>query len=64
MVERAEKPPSNREASDCATAWFAVLERAREDNDFERAAEAVRQLRRLGVAVKFEHRKAKAVHHD
>jgi predicted signal transduction protein with EAL and GGDEF domain len=39
---------------DCPTAWFAVLERARLDDDFERASEAVRQLRRLGVRVKFD----------
>ena len=38
---------------DCATVWFARLERAKSLNDFERAAEAVRQLRRLGVDVKF-----------
>lgn len=38
---------------DCATVWFARLERAKSLNDFERAAEAVRQLRRLGVNVKF-----------
>ena len=38
---------------DCATVWFARLERAKSQNDFERAAEAVRQLRRLGVDVRF-----------
>jgi hypothetical protein len=38
---------------ECATAWFAVLERAKLDCDFERAAEAVRELRRLGVQVRF-----------
>ena len=43
---------------DCATAWFAVLERARLDNHFERAAEAVRELRRLGVQVKFDRKRA------
>jgi hypothetical protein len=35
-------------------AWFAVLDRARERGDFERAAEAVRELRRLGVFVTYE----------
>lgn len=38
---------------DCATVWFARLERAKQDNDFELAAEAIRQLRRLGVEVQF-----------
>ena len=38
---------------DCATVWFARLERAMDDHDFERAAQAVRELRRLGVDVKF-----------
>jgi hypothetical protein len=36
------------------TYWFAVLEIAREQGDFERAAEAKRQLRRLGVYVSYE----------
>jgi len=35
-------------------AWFLVLERARLDNDFERAAEAQRELRRLGVKIEFD----------
>ena len=38
---------------DCATVWFARLERAKNDHDFERAAVAVRELRRLGFGVKF-----------
>lgn len=38
---------------DCATAWFAVLERAFIDRDTERIIEAQRHLNRLGVAVKF-----------
>jgi hypothetical protein len=36
------------------TYWFAVLEIARERGHFERAAEAKRQLRRLGVYVSYE----------
>lgn len=40
-------------AANTATAWFAVLECARNANDFERAATAVRELRRLGVEVRF-----------
>jgi hypothetical protein len=35
------------------TYWFAVLEIARERGDFELAAEAQRQLGRLGVHVRY-----------
>lgn len=34
-------------------AWFCELETARKKSDFERAAEAVRELKRLGVTIKF-----------
>jgi hypothetical protein len=40
-------------AAESPTAWFAVLERARLTGDYERAAEAVRNLKRLGVQVQF-----------
>jgi hypothetical protein len=36
------------------TYWFAVLEIAREQFDFEKAAEAKRELSRLGVQVSYE----------
>lgn len=45
--------PKQAAPEDCATVWFARLERAKDDHDFEGAAEAVRQLKRLGVDVKF-----------
>lgn len=35
------------------TYWFAVLEIAREQSDYESAAEAQRQLSRLGVRVAY-----------
>lgn len=38
---------------DCAAVWFAILERAKNRNDFELAAKAERELRRLGVDVRF-----------
>lgn len=41
------------EAIDSPTAWFCALEAAKNRNDFAAAAEAVRQLRRLGVEVRF-----------
>jgi hypothetical protein len=47
---RKPKPDDHREMP---FYWFAVLETARERNDFEQAAEAVRQLRRLGVTVRY-----------
>ena len=48
------KEKTKADAIDSPTAWFAVLEAARLRNDFERAAEANRQLRRLGVKVQFD----------
>ena len=36
------------------TYWFAILEIAREKGDFEQAAEAQRQLKRLGVHVRYK----------
>jgi hypothetical protein len=39
---------------DQPTYWFAVLEIARERDDFEQAAEAKRNLERLGVHVSYE----------
>jgi hypothetical protein len=38
---------------DCATAWFSVLERARATGDRQLAAEAIDNLRRLGVVIQF-----------
>jgi len=34
-------------------AWFFILERARECGDFERAANAQKELRRLGIEVRY-----------
>lgn len=53
MHQNKSTPIRSREPEDCPAAWFAVLEHAREHNDFERAAQAVRELRRLGVDVKY-----------
>jgi hypothetical protein len=39
---------------DQPTYWFAVLEIARERSDFAQAAEAQRQLNRLGVRVHYQ----------
>lgn len=58
------KIQTEKRPEDCPTAWFAVLERARLDEDHERAAEAIRQLRRLGVHVRFERTKKPGVGDD
>jgi hypothetical protein len=33
--------------------WFALLDSAIESGDFEQAAEAVKQLKRLGISVRY-----------
>jgi hypothetical protein len=43
----------HHDANESPTYWFAVLEIARERGDFEQAAEAKRQLERLGVRVSY-----------
>ncbi len=42
---------------DSPAGWFVVLERARETNEYEAAGRALRELRRLGVIVKYRPRK-------
>jgi hypothetical protein len=42
----------------CATAWFAVLERARIEGDRQRESQAIRELRRLGIRVEFDRQEA------
>ena len=50
-----KKPTTHddHEYRDSPVAWFAMLERAIRDGDYERAAVAQRELKRLGVKVKF-----------
>jgi len=45
--------PDKKPTSECATVWFAVLERAKNRHDFHLAARAERELKRLGVDVRF-----------
>ena len=47
MAETKTQPQLSADA----VAWFAVLENARCHADFERAAQAKRELERLGVKV-------------
>ena len=55
---QTEASDRGQDATDSPVAWFATLERARRDNDFELAARAMRELRRLGVVVKYHRRRA------
>jgi hypothetical protein len=50
---------SSEQALDWPTYWFAALERAVEASDFQAAAEAQKQLERLGVKVQFVSRPRK-----
>lgn len=54
MKNTSPKPAQGRQEKTIqATAWFSVLMHARLKNHFPEAAEALAELRRLGVAVKF-----------
>jgi len=55
MAMKPDSEQARREAENSPVAWFVVLERAREQGDFERAAKAQRELRRLGVIVRLSH---------
>ena len=54
MPKPVKEQNPGREPVDSPVAWFTVLEHARLVNDFELAAKAQRELRRLGVLVKFQ----------
>ncbi len=63
MQESDKYEKARREAAESPTAWFAVLDCARNKQDFELAAKAVRELKRLGVTVRF-HRRQKGANND
>jgi hypothetical protein len=46
--------PDSDAVKDSPVYWFAVMEGAKERYDFALAQEALGQLRRLGVVVRFE----------
>ena len=48
-----DKSISNNKYADSPVAWFVVLERARQDSNFQLAAKATQELGRLGVIVKY-----------
>jgi hypothetical protein len=51
---RRFKIMADTDTRQCATIWFAILERARNLGDEERAQAAAAKLRELGVEVRFE----------
>lgn len=60
-MPRLFPPRTDPPVTDVPIYWFAKLERALDDGDFEAAAEAQRQLERLGVTVRFTRRAREAV---
>jgi hypothetical protein len=50
--QEKDRPPE-----DSPVAWFAMLERARQTDDFEQATLARRELERLGVKVTYVRRR-------
>ena len=65
-MQESDIEKARREAEESPVAWFCVLHQARASGDFERAAQAVRELRRLGVDVKYhgQQRRKAAQHAD
>lgn len=61
---KKQKPQNSTNPNDSPVAWFATLERARLDGNHERAAHALRELRRLGVTVRFATAARKGGQHD
>lgn len=54
MKNTLEKPVQDRQQQTIqATAWFSVLMHARLKDHFQEAAEALAELQRLGVIVRF-----------
>ncbi|HUT58340.1 MAG TPA: hypothetical protein VNA25_10875 [Phycisphaerae bacterium] len=55
-MRKDEIENARREAENSPVAWFVMLWRARTTGDLGHAAQAVRELKRLGVTVKFHRR--------
>ena len=56
MVMKRKVAIDDTDARNSPAAWFVVLERARQESDFELAAKAESELKRLGVVVKYQTR--------
>ena len=52
-IHRSDESEPEPKPEDCATAWFAALERARNIGDRQLERTAIQNLRRLGVQVFF-----------
>lgn len=52
---------TTNDIKDSPIAWFYTLENARRRNDFEQAARAKRELKRLGVEVRYAEQKKEGV---
>lgn len=57
----SHRQTTTRDHRDEPTYWFALLEIAREHGNFEQAAEAKRELVRLGVRVSYQRPTRKGV---
>ncbi len=53
-MSKQKTKQSTRDAEQCPTAWFCEMGRALNEGDLQRAAEAHKRLRELGVSVKFD----------
>jgi hypothetical protein len=53
MPDHERNDAHKHEPDDSPAAWFVVLERAKRTNDFQLAAQAQRELERLGVRVTY-----------
>lgn len=53
--QMAEEPKSDRKLTACPFYWFALLEQYIEKGDFERAADAQKNLQRFGIKVSYCH---------
>lgn len=62
MPNEQRAKDDGRRPEDCPAAWFVVLERARRTNDFDLAAQARRELERLGVKVTYTQTRKGARH--
>jgi len=62
MSQRNQSQDRSRDYRDYPVAWFVVLEQARRANDFATAANAQRELERLGVRVKYLPKRKEATH--
>ena len=58
-----EAQTTNEEIRNSPVAWFFELEDARRQSDFERAAYAQRELKRLGVEVRYRSVQSRRTNH-